>query len=161
MRYMLAAAILLAVVGEPVRAKPAASAPALSLDHVGIQASDLDRSIAFYTRVLGLSEVPAPFPRDAARWIALGGGRMIHIVAHGTPGAPHNRWDHFALACADLDAMIARLDAVHVAWSDMDGRHAVQTRPDHVRQIFVRDPDGYDIEINDPTAFAATAATQP
>ena len=161
MRYLLAAALLLAMVGEPARAQPAASAPALSLDHVGIQASDLDRSIAFYTRVLGLSEVPAPFPRDAARWIALGGGRMIHIVAHGTPGAPHNRWDHFALACADLDAMIARLDAVHVAWRDMDGRHAVQTRPDHVRQIFVRDPDGYDIEIDDAKASAQTAATRP
>jgi lactoylglutathione lyase len=125
------------------------AAAALSLDHVGIQAADLDQSVAFYTRVLGLHEVPAPFPRDAGRWIALGGGRMLHIVAHGTPGAPHNRWDHFALACANLDAMAARLDTLHVAWADMEGRHAIQTRPDRVRQIFVRDPDGYDIEIND------------
>ena len=161
MRSTLATALLLTMLGAPALAQSEAAAPALSLDHVGIQAVDLGRSVGFYTRVLGLREVPAPFPQAAARWIALGGGRMLHVVAHGTPGAPHNSWDHFALACADLDAMIARLDAFHVAWRDMDGRHAVQTRPDHVRQIFVRDPDGYDIEINDAKAFAETAATRP
>lgn len=63
--------------------------------------------------------------------------------------APRNRWDHFALACADLDALIARLDALHGSWTDMTGHHAVQMRPDRVRQIFVQDPDGYTIEIND------------
>ena len=125
------------------------SAPALRLDHVGIQAADLDRSVGFYTRVLGLTEVRAPFPRDAGRWIALDGGRMLHIVGHGGPGADHNRWDHFALACVDLDVMIARLDGLHIAWADIEGRHTAQTRPDGVRQIFIRDPDGYTIELND------------
>ncbi|MEA1084992.1 VOC family protein [Sphingomonas sp. CD22] len=151
MRDVFAAALLLATLGAPVRAQPVAPAPApaLLLDHVGIQVADVERSVAFYARVLGLREVPAPFPRDAARWFALGGGRMLHIVAHGTPGAPHNRWDHYALACADFDAMVMRLDELHVAWKDMDGHHAIQTRPDRIRQIFVRDPDGYVIEIND------------
>ncbi len=148
MRCILVAAILV-VLHTPANADPVAAAPSLSLDHVGIQATDLDRSVAFYTHVLGLREVPAPFPRAGARWIALGNGRMLHIVGHGTPGALHDRWDHFALACSDLDAMIARLDALHVAWTDMEGGHSVQMRPDHVRQIFVRDPDGYTIEIND------------
>ena len=127
-------------------------APALALDHVGIQAADLVRSARFYGDVLALKETPTPFPLDAARWFVLGGGRMLHIVANGTVRAPHNRWDHFALACADLDAMIARLDARHIPWADMDGHRAAQLRPDHVRQIFVRDPDGYVIEINDAKA---------
>ncbi len=95
MRHVFAAALLPATPGAPVRTQPVAPAPApapaLLLDHVGIQVADLERSVAFYARVLGLREVSAPFPRDAARWIALGGGRMLHIVAHGTPGAPHNR----------------------------------------------------------------------
>lgn len=134
---------------EHPSAQPAAPAPALSLDHVGIQVVDLERSVAFYERVFGLREVPAPFPRDAARWFALGGGQMLHIVAPGTPGAPHNRWDRYAVACADLDAMVMRLDELHVAWTDMDRHHAIQTRPDCVRQIFVRDPDGYVIKIDE------------
>jgi len=102
--------------------------------------------VAFYTQVLGLREVPAPFPKEAARWLSLGNGRLLHIVAHGTLGAAHNRWDHFALACAVLDAMIARLDALHIAWASMNGLRAPQMRSDHVRQIFVQDPDGYNIE---------------
>ena len=129
------------------------SAPALSLDHVGIQVADLGRSVTFYTDVLGLREVPSPFPKEAARWLSLGNGRLLHIVAHGTSGAPHNQWDHFALACSDLDAMIARLNELHIPWADMNGRRAPQMRPDHVRQIFVRDPDGYNIEINDAKAL--------
>lgn len=154
MHHVLAAALLLATLEASAGAQSVPAAPAVALDHVGIQAANLDRSVAFYVQVLGLREVPAPFPRDAGRWIALGGGRMLHIVAHGTPGASHNRWDHYALACADLDAMVARLDALNIGWTDMDGHHAIQTRPDRVRQIFVRDPDGYNIEINDATLSA-------
>ncbi len=36
-----------------------------------------------------------------------------------------------------------------IAWADMDGRRAPQMRPDHVRQVFVRETDGYKIDIND------------
>lgn len=152
--HSIAAASFLLLAGliSPARAQPQPAAPVLPLDHIGIQATDLGRSAIFYIRVLGLQEIAAPFPKAAARWFALGNGRMLHIVAGGTSGAPHNRWDHFALACVDLDALITRLDALHVPWANMDGRRAPQTRPDHVRQIFVRDPDGYVIEINDAKA---------
>ena len=125
-----------------------------ALDHVGIQASDLDRSVAFYTDVLGLKEVPAPFPRTEARWMAFGNGLMLHIIAHGRPDAEHNKWDHFALAYPDLPAMITRLDRLHVAWSDMAGKQAPQRRPDGVTQIFLYDPDGYQIELNDAAGAA-------
>jgi lactoylglutathione lyase len=146
-QVLMAVTILLSAVPASGHALP--SAPHIALDHVGIQASNLDRSVTFYETTLGLRQVPAPFPRDAARWLALGNGRMLHIVANGDSEAPHNRWDHFALSCSNLDAMIAHLDAIHVSWADMDGNRAPQSRPDHVRQIFIQDPDGYIIEIND------------
>lgn len=149
MRHLIIAALLLGIAGTPACAQPVTSGPTLTLDHVGIQAADLDRSAAFYRDVLGLHEQPAPFPRGAVRWFSLGGGRMLHIVAHGSSASPHNRWDHFALACSDFDTLIVHLNTLRVPWTDMDGHHTIQTRPDHVRQIFVRDPDGYNIEIND------------
>lgn len=143
--------ILLALItsAAPVTARADVSVPVLALDHIGIQAADLDRSTAFYVGVLGLTEVPAPFPRTVVRWIALGSGRMLHIVDNGESAVERNRWDHIALACADLDAMIAYLNERGIAWTDMAGNHHVQTRPDSVRQIFIRDPDGYSIEVND------------
>ena len=142
--------IIVLAVGVPqLSTATAQDLAAPALDHVGIQASDLDRSIHFYTDVLGMKEVPAPVPKAEARWVAFGDGHLLHIVAHGQAGSSHNKWDHFALACPDLPAMIARLDRMHVAWADMAGRHQLQKRPDGVTQIFIRDPDGYDIELND------------
>ena len=121
----------------------------LTLDHVGIQAVDLERSAAFYTRVLGLKEVPSPFPRTAARWFDLGDGRRLHIVAGGRADAAHNKWDHFALSCQDIAQVEADLDRLHVRWAGMGGARVTDTRPDGTKQIFIRDPDGYSIEIND------------
>lgn len=117
------------------------------LDHVAIQVVDLDRSVAFYKTVFGLAELPAPFP--GVRWLSLGGGIMLHIVGNRTAPSEHSRWDHIAIACADMDVMIARLDARHVGWNNMEGRHVPQVRPDGVKQIFLQDPDGYWIEVND------------
>lgn len=117
------------------------------LDHVAIQARALDRSVAFYKTLFGLTEVPAPFA--GARWLSLGGGVMLHIVGNRTAPSRHDRWDHIAIACGDMDAMIAKLAAQHVPWINMDGAHVPQVRPDGVKQIFIQDPDGYWIEIND------------
>jgi catechol 2,3-dioxygenase-like lactoylglutathione lyase family enzyme len=142
----IAAACLLGA-ATPGLAQPVASK--LVLDHVGLQVVDLDRSTAFYTQVLGLKEVPAPFPRTAGRWFDLGGGRMLHTVAGGVAGAPHNKWDHFALSCADITQVEADLDRLHVPWTGMGGARVTDTRPDGAKQIFIRDPDGYAIEIND------------
>ena len=148
-------ALALVLAFATASARPAITAPpdiSPVLDHVGIQASNLGRSIDFYTRVLGLKEVPAPFPKAEARWVAFANGQLLHIVAHGRPGSTHNKWDHFALAFTDLTPVIARLDAMHVAWADMSGGRLLQKRPDGVTQIFVQDPDGYQIELNDAGA---------
>ena len=129
----------------PARAEPPANM--VALDHVAIQVRALDKSAAFYKTLFGLAEVPAPFAD--ARWLSLGGGIMLHIVGNRTARSRHNRWDHIAIACGDMGAMIAKLAALHVPWINMEGAHVPQVRPDGVKQIFIQDPDGYWIEIND------------
>lgn len=62
--------------------------------------ADLDRSTAFYKKLFGFTDLPAPVA--FARWLSMG-----------------------------------------------EGKREIQTRPDGVQQIFVQDPDGYWIEIND------------
>ena len=69
-------------------------------------------------------------------------------MAGGVAG-DHNKWDHFALSCQDIAKVEADLDRLNARWTGMDGRRATDTRPDGTRQIFIRDPDGYAIEIND------------
>jgi len=129
----------------PAGAEPPAK-PGM-LNHVAIQVVDLDKSVSFYKAVFGLSEVPAPFA--GARWLSLGGGIVLHIVGNRTAPSEHSRWDHIAIACGDMGAMIANLGARHIRWINMDGANTPQVRPDGVKQIFIQDPDGYWIEIND------------
>ncbi len=144
LRFILALAALLpaypAALAEETR-------PSAALDHVAIYVRDLDSSTAFYKDIFGFREVKAPFP--TARWLVTGGGSTLHIVSGRTEPLKNTKWDHFAVSCADMDKMIAALDAKKVDWTDIQGRREPQLRPDGVRQIFIRDPDGYWIEIND------------
>ncbi len=121
---------------------------AVTVDHVAFYVVDMNASLAFYKGVLGFREVPAPIP--VARWLDMGNGVKLHLVAGRTEPVAKTKWVHLAVACADMDAMTKELDAKGVAWSNMEGEKKVQQfRADAVKQIFVRDPDGYWIEIND------------
>ncbi|AOH87044.1 hypothetical protein AWL63_22905 (plasmid) [Sphingomonas panacis] len=97
--------------------------------------------------MFGFREVPAPFP--IARWLVTGNGLMLHLVKGRSLPVDNTKWDHIAIAWGPMEETIATLDAKKIAWSDIQGRHVPQIRPDGVKQIFVRDPDGYWIEIND------------
>ncbi len=133
-------------------AAPGAAAPpepgvGATLDHLALYVTDIDRSTAFYKDVFEFPEIPSPLP--IARWLSTGRGTALHIVKGRPAPVANSKWDHFAVSCTDLDAMIARLDARKIAWTDIEGKAVPQTRADGVRQIFIRDPDGYWIEIND------------
>ncbi len=142
MMNLLVASVVLAA--APVQAPVG---PVATLDHVALHVADLGRSVAFYKAVFDLRERPAPFA--TARWLMLANGTALHLVAGRTAPVNLERWDHIAIACADMDAMIARLSANAIPWTDITGAPRPQIRPDGVKQIFIRDPDGYWIEIND------------
>ncbi len=58
---------------------------------------------------------------------------------------------HMAIALASIDPVMAWLKAHGQGWSDIAGTPGAinATRTDGVRQIFLQDPDGYWIEVND------------
>ena len=145
-RTLIALASLL-IVSSPLAAQGETAPAVAAMDHVAISVADADKSASFYKDIFGFAEVPAPVPM--ARWLVMANGVMLHIVANRTSPSAHSRWDHLALACADLTALIAKLDTRHVAWTNMEGGHSPQVRSDGIRQIFIQDPDGYWIEIND------------
>jgi lactoylglutathione lyase len=123
------------------------AAKMIDFDHVAIYVADLPASVAFYHDVFGFEEIPAPLP--IARWLIMGNGIALHIVKGRVQPLDQPKWIHFAVACTSMEQMIATLGAKQVAWSDIQGRDEVQVRQDGVKQIFVQDPDGYWIEIND------------
>lgn len=117
-------------------------------EHVAIQAADIDRSAAFYRQAFGLQPIAQPMKNR--RWLDLGNGLALHILDGRTAPRASNRDEHLALHVADLGVVTAWLDRHGVEWGDRAGAmRTMQTRFDGVRQIYVRDPDGYWVEVSD------------
>lgn len=118
-------------------------------DHVAIHVADMDASAAFYRDVFGLSVIPSAVPRR--RWLDLGGGMELHIIGGRTAPAATDRSVHLALRTKDLAPVLDRLKSKGMRWQDFAGTEGAVSvmRQDGVRQIFLQDPDGYWIEVND------------
>ena len=120
------------------------------LDHIALLVRDLDESVAFLTGVLGLAEGVNPMGGTHIRWIEIGDGRRFHIQAGDISKVHVEKQTHFALSATDFDAVLTRFRAENVPFTDMAGTPgAINTRPDGMRAVFVRDLNGYWFEVND------------
>ncbi len=120
--------------------------------HTMIRVRDLDRSLDFYTRLLGMSELrKKDYPGGKFTLAFVGyGGEADHTVIELT----HN-WDqeepydlgtgfgHVAIGVADIYATCERLEAEGVAIPRPPGpmKHGTTVI------AFIEDPDGYKIEL--------------
>ena len=125
------------------------------VDHVAIYVTDLQRSVAFYKDTFGFEQIPMPV--TFAAWLSMGKGVMLHIVGGRKEPVANAQWDHLSIACSDMAVMTASLDAKHIQWASMEGKPKPAVRFDGVKQIFVKDPDGYWIEINDALSIRVSA----
>ena len=104
----------------------------MRLNHVTLGATDVERSVEFYTR-LGLRQIVASYP-DYARFVAPDGNATLSLSRVDTV-APPTTTVHFE--CEDVDATVAELKARGVAF-DMDPTD----QPWLWREASLRDPDG-------------------
>ena len=121
----------------------------VAIDHVALHVADLDASAAFYSGVFRLEEIPAA--AKGRRWFSLGKGVALHLLGERSAPVADNRSVHLALTSDNLEPILQRLRDRRIPWSDFAGNPGgVSTgRSDGVRQIFLRDPDGYWVEVND------------
>ena len=122
-----------------------------TLNHVTVVVSDFNASKKFYTELLGLEQIDAPWLPDKQMFLALGEGLELHVgEVEGVEIKP-NSFNHFAIAVADFDEFLNYLRSEGVVYTTLGGgdNYSISTRPDNVRQTWIRDPDGYWIEIND------------
>ena len=112
--------------------------------HVSLLVADTARSLAFYRDLLGLElDTQRPDLSFPGAWLTIGGGQ-IHLLELPNPDPVDGRPDHggrdrhTALRVDDFEAMRARLDQAHIAYTlSRSGRQA----------LFCRDPDGNAIEL--------------
>lgn len=118
------------------------------LIHTCYRIMDIDRSVAFYEK-LGFEEVKRAPIRDEAINVFMGfpgdGARLELTFNHGReePYEIGTGYGHIAITAEDLDATLARLadDGIEPE------RPPYTVREGGSRICFVRDPDGYRIEI--------------
>jgi catechol 2,3-dioxygenase-like lactoylglutathione lyase family enzyme len=114
------------------------------LDHFTILCTDLARSRTFYSDVLGMVDGDRPPFDFPGAWLYVGDRPVVHLVGGRNDKGVHETGsvDHVAFTGEDASEMRERLSKRGVAFEE----RTVPGRP--LRQIFLYDPDGVQIEIN-------------
>lgn len=121
----------------------------LKKDHDAIMVKDLKASAKFYGEVLGLKEIPNGGLGDQIRWFDAGNQVQLHLIEN-KDNFPTTKGVHMALSTNDLDGLMKYLKSNQVHFENWPGEPGVtNNRPDGIKQIYLQDPDGYWIEIND------------
>lgn len=135
--------------GSLLFSQSAAPSKPPEFDHYAVHVRDLGKSGEFYEKVVGLERIPDPFKDGRHIWFRMGPHNQLHVIG-GAVDLPQQPIDiHFALRVASLTDFMARLDKMQVKYRSFNGDGKITTRPDGVRQIYLQDPDGYWIEVND------------
>jgi lactoylglutathione lyase len=129
-----------------------AQKPKASLNHIAVHVQDLKKSLQFYTNIIQLDTIPEPFHDGKHVWFTIGAHSQLHLIAGATTAAAPNKNTHLCFSVADLQSVLSRLNKAGIAWEDWPGKkNAITTRVDGVQQIYLQDPDGYWIELNNDT----------
>ena len=118
-------------------------------DHDTIRVRNLQESIEWYAKVFQLKEIPTGGLPDHIKWVELGNKVQIHLV-ESSEKIPTQKGVHYAWNTTDFDGLMEYLLDHQVAFENLEGeKGTTNTRPDGIRQIYLQDPNGYWIEIND------------
>ncbi len=121
----------------------------ITFDHQAIMVSNLGQSADFYHEILGLEEIDNKTGKSHIRWFSLGEDKSIHLIEGDDKNIRINKTIHLALSLPDLDAFVKHLESKNIEYWDWPGEKGViSTRADGALQVYIQDPDGYWIEIN-------------
>jgi len=142
---------LLAIAAFSLLLTLSAAAQGPHFSHQTIFVTDLDRAAKFYENVLQLKKIPEPFHDNKHVWFRISEHGQLHVVSGAKEDIPHDINIHLAFSVPSMDAFTKHLDEAGVKYGDWSGKKNPQVRPDKVKQVYLQDPDGYWIEINDDT----------
>lgn len=127
-----------------------AQKPKASLNHIAVYVTDLSKSTVFYQNVIGLDTIPEPFHDGKHTWFRVAERSHLHLIEGATGPSPLTKNSHLCFTVASMDDMVNTLKKAGVGYEDWAGKKGgITLRVDSVHQIYLQDPDGYWIEIND------------
>ncbi|MFD0792909.1 VOC family protein [Mucilaginibacter litoreus] len=129
----------------------AASAHAQAVfNHTALCSKDLKKSNEFYTSVLKLKIVPNPFKDTVHTWYSIAPHIAMHVIQSGCSTTPKVIADHLCFSVPSVTKFVEMLKSKNIPycnWKQVPGQ--IEHRVDGVQQVYIQDPDGYWIEVND------------
>jgi catechol 2,3-dioxygenase-like lactoylglutathione lyase family enzyme len=127
------------------------------IHHVSLVVTNIERSLAFYRDLFGLTQIERPKFKSVGVWLAVG-SLQIHLLQH-PPGTFRSNPEidvadvHFAFHTPDLEAFVRHAESQGFredAAVDDPKRLLVRRGPDLAwfPQVYLLDPDRNIIEIN-------------
>ena len=141
-------AVLLALAGFAVAAQPRPG-NVTAINHVAFMVKSLDTSRAFYYNIINLDTIPEPFHDGIHAWFRIGPQAALHLI-QGPFRQQSIKQSHLCFSVSSVEVFVAKLKNLGIAfenWLGIPGQ--ITTRVDGVKQIYLQDPDGYWLEIND------------
>ncbi len=113
------------------------------LDHVNIQTADVDKTVAFFTSVIGLTVGPRPNFDFPGAWLYCGERPVVHLIGLDEPPQSGTGCvDHVAFEAEDFEGTCKMLEARNYEYETR------QVPGIELRQIFLHEPNGLKIELN-------------
>jgi len=134
-----------------VKSPPAAdkSEYTFAFNHLALSVKDVDRAAEFYKKAFNLEEITNRTKMDGIRWFSLRDRKELHLISILKDDFKINKAIHLALETSNLDSFIKKLESLKIAYSDwVENPNKVNIRADGIKQIYLQDPDGYWIEVN-------------
>jgi lactoylglutathione lyase len=124
--------------------------PQARLNHTAIFVTDIKASANFYQNILGLDTIPEPFHDGKHVWLKTGPSMSLHIIAGSKEKKQYYKNQHTCFSVTSVDDFVEVLKKNKLEFEDLQGKKNVfSKRVDGVKQLWLRDPDGYWVEIND------------
>ena len=118
---------------------------ALRINHVSINARDLETSTRFYVELLGAEPLPTPNFGLPVRWLALGQSQLHLFERELTPTSHH----HLGITVENLEPVYRAAERWD-AFDDEAFSNRLVELPGDIVQLDLRDPAGNLVEIDWP-----------
>ena len=113
------------------------------INHVSVNARDLQESVAFYEELLGAERIATPNFGLPVQWLALGSTQLHLFERDLTPTSHH----HLGITVDDVEPVYRAAERRGAFDYEAFGNHLVEL-PGDVVQLYVRDPAGNLVEID-------------
>ena len=125
--------------------------PSLVFDHQALIVEDIDASRDFYRDILLMEEIENKAgDNPPKRWLKNAEGVEMHLIEGKTKKLKHIKSVHMAFSVKNMIDFMNHLKIQNIefgSWSGEIGTYGL--RDDGVKQIYLQDPTGFWIEINE------------